>query len=516
MNFLEWNHVIALFLTSLASFIVGMFVLLKGKERKNSITYSMWSLSVALWSFFMAMSVISSNPQESIFWWHFMWSLVMFIPVSTSHFVISFLDIKNKKIFLWIGYILSLFFFIASFTKYMVSSVRSVVYLRYWADPTPLVNFLWIPFGIYVLFQLYCLFKAYQKSTSVIRNQTTYIFWASVFGYVGGCSNINLVYDIYIPIFNPFANYFIIIYSLIVGAAILKYQLMDIKIMAQRALFYSVGISLASGGVVGISFLSNWFAQKIPGFNAWTVPVATGSIAFIIGRIFWNKSKEVDKLKYEFITVAAHKLRTPLTEIKWGIEAIKDETNEKGLALLNEINNSASRLLVLSDELLSVSKAEASQYQYKFELVNIKELTEEVVRDFRNKIKEKNIELVLNIKENLPKIKLDKMRMSSVIQILLENAVNYTKNKINITIIEDEKDLLFSIEDNGIGIKKEDIPYIFSQFYRTHEAYLTETEGSGIGLFLAKKIIEKHSGKISVQSEGKGKGSEFWFKLKIE
>jgi signal transduction histidine kinase len=224
----------------------------------------------------------------------------------------------------------------------------------------------------------------------------------------------------------------------------------------------------------------------------------------------------VDKLKYEFITVAAHKLRTPLTEIKWGIEAIKDETNEKGLALLNEINNSASRLLVLSDELLSVSKAEASQYQYKFELVNIKELTEGVVRDFRNKIKEKNIELVLNIKENLPKIKLDKMRMSSVIQILLENAVNYTKNKINITIIEDEKDLLFSIEDNGIGIKKEDIPYIFSQFYRTHEAYLTETEGSGIGLFLAKKIIEKHSGKISVQSEGKGKGSEFWFKLKIE
>ena len=100
-------------------------------------------------------------------------------------------------------------------------------------------------------------------------------------------------------------------------------------------------------------------------------------------------------------------------------------------------------------------------------------------------------------------------------QILLENAILYTKDEIKINIDSHKDSVVLHIEDNGIGIKKEDQPYIFSRFYRSHEAYLTETEGTGIGLFLAKSMIDKHDGTIGVRSEGKGKGSIFWFKLPV-
>jgi signal transduction histidine kinase len=130
-------------------------------------------------------------------------------------------------------------------------------------------------------------------------------------------------------------------------------------------------------------------------------------------------------------------------------------------------------------------------------------------------VKEKNIKLTYSYEKDLPKVNVDKLRISSVIQMLLENAIAYTKDKIEINIKKDKKDIIFSIKDNGIGIPKEDQPYIFSRFYRTKAAYLTETEGSGISLFLSKSIIDKHNGKIGVYSEGEGKGSEFWVKLRI-
>jgi signal transduction histidine kinase len=130
-------------------------------------------------------------------------------------------------------------------------------------------------------------------------------------------------------------------------------------------------------------------------------------------------------------------------------------------------------------------------------------------------VKEKNIKLTYSYEKDLPKVNVDKLRISSVIQMLLENAIAYTKDKIDINIKKDKNNVIFSIKDNGIGIPKQDQPYVFNKFFRTHQAYLTETEGSGISLFLSKSIIDKHNGKIGVYSEGEGKGSEFWFKLKV-
>jgi len=266
-----------------------------------------------------------------------------------------------------------------------------------------------------------------------------------------------------------------------------------------------------------VSFLSGWFMDNIPGFRFWIIPLFAGLVSFIIGNLFWRKSKEVEKLKYEFITVAAHKLRTPLTDIKWAASSMRDvkiSAKERD-KLLKEIISADDRLIDLTNELLAVSRAEANQYQYNLETVNFEKVARKIVNDFQLQMKEKGIKLKYNVEKNLPEVKLDKLRISSVVQTLVENAVLYTKNEIKINIDVYKNHIIFHIEDNGIGVSKEDLPFIFSRFFRTREAYLTETEGAGIGLFLAKSIIEKHHGKIGVRSEGKGKGSVFWFSLPI-
>lgn len=513
MSFLLLNHAAALFLTSLTAFVIGIFVLFKSRDNKTNLIYSIWSLSVAWWSFFEGLAITSDSYFKAILFTKFFWAAILLIAISTTHFVTLFLGIKGKEFFIKIGYILSAFFAVISFTPLMVSDVRQFAYLKYWPKPEIFVYLNAFIFIVYVVYQIYQLYKAYKISTGIKRNQIAYVFWASLLGYTGGLSNYLMLF-IYIPIFQPFATYLLVSYSILVGLAILKYQLMDITIIIKKAFFYSVIIALISGAIFGISFLNSWFAEHFSGLKPWMIPLFAGIVAFIIGDLFWRKSEEVDKLKYEFITVATHKLRTPLTEIKWGLEELRKETTERGRKLVDSLNASNSRLIELTDELLVVAKTESQQYKYQLKPEDLGEITKDIINSFQSQIKEKNAKLSISIEPNLPKINADRIRIGSVIQILLENAVNYTGDAIDINLKKDNGEIVFSVKDNGIGISKEDQSYIFSKFYRTHDAYKTETEGSGIGLFLAKSIIEKHGGKIGVISEGKGKGSEFWFKLR--
>jgi signal transduction histidine kinase len=314
----------------------------------------------------------------------------------------------------------------------------------------------------------------------------------------------------------PFGWILVLFYCSFLSYAILKHHLMDINVVIRKTFFYSVGIALISGFITAISFLNSWLVDNIPGFKFWVAPLIIGAVTFFIGRLFWNKSKEVEKLKYEFITVAAHKLRTPLTEIKWAADALRESNlDSEQNNLISGISSANTRLITLTDELLSMANAEAGQYQYKFELIDFEKMARNEVNDFQRQIHGKGIKLNYNYDKNLPKMNMDKAKMPIVIQILMENAIAYTKDKIDITIKKDDKDILFSVKDNGIGISKDDLPYIFSKFYRSHDAYLIETEGEGIGLYLAKSILDKHNAKIGVKSEGEGEGSEFWVKLKL-
>ena len=511
------NHPYLSGLSALLLLLLGVFVF--SRDRKNELyRVFLWlNFTITIWFFGNVLSMVNfNNIDAAIFWFRFGYIGAIFISATYYHFYLSFF--RKKKTILYFVY---------------ASAVLEIIYLwfsediRMFAYALPNVGVVWQGISIFSYFLIFGMAKYIIISISVavmflreykqetILSSQIQLKWLSIIFFILflGATEWLVMFNIQLHI----AWLVIPLFTGSIAYAILKHQLMDIKVVVKKAFFYSIGIALVSGAIFGISFLNSWFAENTPGFKFWMIPLVAGLVAFIIGNLFWNKSKEADKLKYEFITVATHKLRTPLTDVKWGLSALRDKstTEEEKNKLIFEMNSANSRLIILTDELLSVAKTEAGQYQYKFEPVDFEKTVRNIVNNFQHQFKEKGIKLKYDYDKDLLQVKIDKIRMPMIIQILLENAITYTQDRIDISIRKDKNKILFSIKDNGIGIVKDDLPYIFSKFFRTHEAYLTETEGAGIGLFLAKSIIDKHGGKIGVRSEGKGKGSIFWFELKM-
>lgn len=235
-----------------------------------------------------------------------------------------------------------------------------------------------------------------------------------------------------------------------------------------------------------------------------------------------SREKMVERLKSEFITIAAHQLRTPLSGIKWSVKMLIDgdlgDIAPDKKAVLIQAYKGNERMIKLVNDLLNVAKIEEGRFEYNFIEIQLEDLVEVITRDFMHKIQEKKIKFDFKKPEKrLPKIKIDHQKMSLVIQNLLDNSIKYTpvNGKINISIANNVSNVKVVIKDSGIGISKNEQNRLFGKFFRSVIAMKNETEGSGLGLFIAKNIIEKHGGTIGVKSDGEGRGSEFWFKLPI-
>ena len=241
-------------------------------------------------------------------------------------------------------------------------------------------------------------------------------------------------------------------------------------------------------------------------------------------KIIHDKTREVQLLrsKNEFITIASHQLRTPINEIRWAIESmITDEKlDNQTKEILNGTLNSVKRLANLIDNLLNVSKIEEGKFGYNFEELNYLDFMKEVLSEMLPQIKHLGLNLYLNPpEEELPMIYFDKQKMYMVISNLLDNATKYNvqngKIVVSIQKSNDGKFIETSIEDTGVGIEPEALKNLFSKFFRTSAGEKFNTEGSGLGLYIAKNIIRSHGGKIWAESEV-GRGTKITFTLPID
>lgn len=240
-------------------------------------------------------------------------------------------------------------------------------------------------------------------------------------------------------------------------------------------------------------------------------------------KIFYNMTREkmLDKLKSEFISIAAHQLRTPLAAIKWVIQMVLTgdvgAINEEQKEILTKGYKSNERIIELVNDMLNVSRIEEGRFGYSFEKGDILKELEVVIDSLDPKIKEKNIKLITNKPEKVPEVYMDPTKIILVLQNLIENAVKYTPDfgKIEVIIEVGEKMLKVHIKDSGVGIPKEDQAKLFSKFFRAKNVIRMQTEGSGLGLFMVRNIIQKHGGDIVFVSE-EGVGTEFIFTLPIE
>ncbi len=224
-----------------------------------------------------------------------------------------------------------------------------------------------------------------------------------------------------------------------------------------------------------------------------------------------DKIERTFEREKQFTSDASHELRTPvaviLSECEYMEECAKDETDYKESA--NSIRRQADKMSKLISELLMISRMDKNTVKLNFEETDVSELLT-FVCDEQEEIRDTHIELIRNIKENVI-ANIDRDHFARVFINLISNAYQYSGNgrKITVSLNETEKDVVFSVADEGIGIAAENVPKIWERFYQAEQSRTTKNEvGMGLGLSMVKWIVKAHKGFVSVQSE-LGKGSAF-------
>lgn len=231
------------------------------------------------------------------------------------------------------------------------------------------------------------------------------------------------------------------------------------------------------------------------------------------------KLQEINKMKDEFFTMTSHELRTPLTIIKSSIQLAYDvygsEVGNNIDKTLKRINQNCSRLLKLVNNILDLSKAEAGFLEITSSYFDIVSETEQIVDSAKTYAESKGIELIFDTNEEEAEVLLDRDKYGKILLNLLSNAIKFTSEGKTIMVCMQikKKTVSLVVEDQGIGIPKDKLDYIFERFTQVGSSLSRTAEGTGIGLSLVKKFVELMNGKITVISEI-GRGSTFMIKFK--
>jgi len=517
--------------TSIITFFtsIGFALVVYSSNRKSKLNKSWLTLSIfiAFWSIFLYKVISSKSESEAIFWQYLLDIDAIFIPVLYLNFIFKFLKINSKKLipfFFFTSFLLSLF----SFTSFFKNCVEKI-FDFYWINSGPFYFVFPIFFTIIIIISLIYLIKAYleNKNNKIIQGQIRNQLLAGIIGFGGGFTNFfPQLFNIY-----PFGNYFIILYVFFVSYAVLKYKFLNTKIISTQ-LFT---------GVISLIFLFNLLK---PSNSA--VEWSTNFVIFIMIIIFVillnrglykeqksknkieklakklkianTRLKKISKQKSEFVSIASHQLRTPIASLKGYTSMILEgsygPTSPKILDVINKLFKSSQSLSLIIDDFLNLSRIERGKIVFNFTETNLKDLVEQVITEVKPRAEEKHLKILKEIKDKKYIINVDSEKIKQVILNIIDNSIKYTpEGSIEIKLSQTSNLVRIMVRDTGIGLPKDKIGELFQKFKRLDNANDTNIKGTGLGLFLAKTIVEAHKGKIWAESEGRGKGSTFFVEL---
>jgi signal transduction histidine kinase len=232
--------------------------------------------------------------------------------------------------------------------------------------------------------------------------------------------------------------------------------------------------------------------------------------------------ERIDQLKSEIISVVAHQLRTPLSAVKWTLKMLTDGdagtiTSEQKTMMMKAYESN-ERMIELVNNMLSADRMESGKFRYRFFPIQLEDLIESTVAEILSKANDRGVSVrFLRPSQNLPRVTIDPNKIREVFQNLIDNAIKYSRRggMVTIGIQKEERSVLCSITDQGIGIPKGEQEKIFGRFFRAQNALRFETDGSGLGLFIVRGIIQRHGGGISFESE-EGKGTTMRVRLLLD
>jgi signal transduction histidine kinase len=230
--------------------------------------------------------------------------------------------------------------------------------------------------------------------------------------------------------------------------------------------------------------------------------------------------KRLDQSKSEFLSIASHQLRTPLTIIKGYTSMMMEGSFGKVPKKINtnigKVFIATERLIGLVESLLNVSRIEQGRIEFDIRPVNLVEIVAPLIEGFESKAVSKKLKLSFSPEENIPKVLADPQKVQEVISNIIDNSVKYTeKGEIIVGMHLEGQSVVFTCQDTGIGVEPEDLPRLFEKFVRGKGMMQVYTEGTGLGMYFARMVVENMGGRIWAESPGKGKGSKFSFSLPL-
>ncbi len=535
---LYYSHIPAV----IVALFLGGFVYFKGGKNLVSTTLLTLIFVFSIWVVFNLITWTGNESSVIFFVWALFGILYALIALLSVYFVSVFIEGKNvsfrKKLILGVLFTPILAFTPTSFNLEIFDLQRCGI--------SDLSFFLYYYYflGFLAFFWILGIFFSYIGRKDVAKEAKKQFFFLVVgielfllFFFGSGLLTSFLVdsgytdsfelefYGLFgMPIFIAFLTYIIV-----------KYNAMNIKLLGVNALIFAISTLIASQ----FFFIRNPINQLLTGFTLILVLI----FGFILIRsmkkelqrkeelqnladqlaVANQKLKSLDRAKSEFISIASHQLRTPLTAIKGFISLILEGSygNIDGpiRSALNKVYLSNERLIRLVEDLLSISRIESGRLEYKFRRWKLEEIVEDIADMFRLRARDAGLDFQVMIpKEPLAEVYIDGDKIREVISNLIDNAIKYTKQgfvQISVSQKEDEY-VRVIIKDSGVGILAEDIPHLFEKFSRGKDTDRLHANGTGLGLYVGKQIIEAHGGKIHIFSEGADKGSTFILELSLK
>ena len=517
---------------SLFGLFFGLFVLFQDyRSRMNQLLFG-FNVSMLFWMFGTFMMFLSrGNLDAAIFWDRFVYMGVAFMPPLMHHFSLVFTQQNGKqKALLIMNYILAVAFFFLSQSPYFVDGI----YYYSWGVHsqarilhTVFMGYFFLGTGIFFANVLKFFLKTKDK---VVRLQTIYVFVAfAIVIFIGGSAYL---FAYHIDTKFPFAYVSGLIFPVMLFYAVSRHHLLGKKAVATEVL-----IGLAEFFVVMDIFFSSSLRDVL-------VRVIFAIVVAVIGVLLIRsvrkeikrreeitkladsletanlRLQELDKQKTEFLSIASHQLRTPLSILKGYIELIKDggygKVTKQTVQILNNMDESNEHLIKLVDEFLNISRIEQGRTKFNFVEFDLAHMISGVIDEFVVKAKDKN--LTLDWANSSPvNITGDEEKIRHVVFNFVDNAIKYCdKGAIKVRIKKDSDGYQVIVSDHGFGFGKTDEANFFQKFYRGENVRGTNVNGTGLGLYVCRKFIEVHGGRVWAHSPGLGKGSEFCFWLPLK